>query len=160
MSISLKFIERKDEKALNKQFDQIGLEFGSIGAEFSLAETRTRTFNQFYTDNDRSFYLVIHSEEEVIGGCGLIPYEGSANVGEIKKHFIHPRYRRMGLGKWLLKGCMHEAGNRGFSKCYLQSVSNMSHAVRLYEKSGFEHLSQPLKPDEKMGDVWMLKNLN
>ncbi len=97
---------------------------------------------------------------KVVGGGGIAPFNGSDSVCELKKLFLLPESRGHGLGKALAQQCLAFAKQQGFAQCYLDTLSNMSTAVRLYENLGFEHLPAPMPGTEHNGcDVWMLKQL-
>jgi putative acetyltransferase len=115
--------------------------------------------SQYYTSQNRSLYLVALLNGKIVGGCGLAPFQGSSQTCELKKLFLLPESRGLGLGKQLSNLCLEFAKNQGFSKCYLDTLSSMSSAIKLYETLGFEHLDKPLDGTEHGGcDVWMLKS--
>jgi putative acetyltransferase len=64
------------------------------------------------------------------------------------------------VGKALNTQCLNFAYQQGYSRCYLDILSNMTAAIGLYQKFGFEHLDQQLGGTGHSGcDVWMVKPL-
>ncbi|CSB72218.1 acetyltransferase [Vibrio cholerae] len=80
---------------------------------------------------------------------------------ELKKLFLLPTSRGHGVGRALSEHCLNFAKQQGYTKCYLDTLSSMTQAIKLYQQLGFEHLTQPMAGTEHNGcDVWMLKSLN
>ncbi len=96
----------------------------------------------------------------MVGGCGIAPFNNSDDVCELKKLFLLPEARGLNLGQRLTDQCLKAAQEYGFSRCYLDTLSNMNAAIKLYEKVGFEHLDSPLDGTlHGKCDVWMIKDL-
>jgi putative acetyltransferase len=56
--------------------------------------------------------------------------------------------------------CLEDAKNFGYESCYLESLSNMLDARRLYEKFGFKIIDAPMGNTGHSGcNVFMLKKL-
>ena len=104
--------------------------------------------------------MVALLDDKVVGGCGVAPFGQDEQTCELKKLFLLKESRGLGLGKTLSLACLEFAKQQGFERCYLDTLSNMSAAVRLYESLEFEHLTEPLEGTLHNGcDVWMLKSL-
>jgi putative acetyltransferase len=52
--------------------------------------------------------------------------------------------RGQGMGAMLLRHCLRVARGFGYQTCYLETLTGMDQAQRLYEKMGFRALSEPL----------------
>ncbi|WP_114764245.1 GNAT family N-acetyltransferase [Vibrio rhodolitus] len=138
----------------------VGKEFGAIGEGFGPSDAEVEAMSLHYTHENKSLYLVATLDGKVVGGCGLAPFNGSDEVCELKKLFLLPQSRGLGLGKKLTLECLAFAQQQGFSQCYLDTLSSMQSAIALYEKVGFKHLSAPIESTIHGGcDVWMLKQL-
>lgn len=59
------------------------------------------------------------------------------DIGEIKRMYIRPTYRRQGYGKDLLYKLLHKAKEFGYHSIYLDSAPFMITAHRLYRSFGF-----------------------
>jgi putative acetyltransferase len=74
--------------------------------------------------------------------------------------YLTPSARNLGLGRQLIQLCMDQAKQLGYRKMYLETLPELSQAVRVYEKFGFHYLDGPLGNTGHFGcNVWMLKDL-
>lgn len=160
MSLKIVEVSAEHDKELSCVIKSVGAEYGAVGEGFGPSDAEVDNMSAYYTKENRSHYLVALLDEKVVGGCGLAPFSNNQNTCELKKLFLLEESRGLGLGKQLSIACLEFAKKEGFTQCYLDTLSNMVSAVRLYEKLGFEHLAQPLE-DTLHGacDVWMLKQL-
>jgi putative acetyltransferase len=110
----------------------------------------------------RAHYLVAESDGAVVGGCGIFPTEGLPfGFCELVKLYLTPAARCKGLGKCLVLRCLEHAQDEGFSFVYLESMDELRHAVRLYERLGFQHTGAPLGQSGHFGcSIWMVKTLS
>jgi GNAT superfamily N-acetyltransferase len=56
---------------------------------------------------------------------------------EIKRLYVRPPYRRHGLGRTLAARIISDASEIGYSRMFLDTLSSMEPAIRLYETLGF-----------------------
>ncbi|EGU38781.1 GNAT family N-acetyltransferase [Vibrio scophthalmi] len=160
MTVNIAPITAKQDDEICQIIKQVGAEFGAVGEGFGPADAEVLAMSRHYTLEKRSFYLVATVNGHVVGGCGLAPFNDSDQICELKKLFLLPQGRGLGLGKQLSEQCLKFAKQQGFTQCYLDTLSSMHSAIALYEKLGFEHLTQPVQGTEHGGcDVWMLKTL-
>ncbi|MFA0088128.1 GNAT family N-acetyltransferase [Vibrio sp. 10N.286.49.C2] len=160
MKMSIVKVEAQYDAKLCDVIKSVGLEYGAVGEGFGPSDPEVECMSQHYTQHNRSLYLVALLDGKVVGGCGLAPFGVDDNTCELKKLFLLKETRGLGLGKRLANACLEYAQQAGFKRCYLDTLSNMTSAVRLYENLGFEHLPQPLEGTLHNGcDVWMLKSL-
>lgn len=138
---------------------RVGQEFGAIGEGFGPSDAEVLAMSEHYRPSERSLYLVALSDGKVVGGCGLAPFGQSATRCELKKLFLLPETRGLGIGKALALQCLAFAQSAGFEECYLDTLASMTQAIALYESLGFTHLAEPMDETEHNGcDVWMLKS--
>ncbi len=138
----------------------VGAEHGAVGDGFGPSDPEVLNMSRHYDRAQKSIYLVSLVEGIVVGGSGIAPFNDSDDVCELRKLFLLPENRGMGLGGELTRQCLEFARSQGFTKCYLDTLSNMKPAIALYEKSGFVHLDKPLAGTIHNGcDVWMLREL-
>lgn len=138
----------------------VGAEHGAVGEGYGPSDPEVNCMSEHYLDQTRSLYLVALVDGKVVGGCGIAQFADDENVCELRKLFLLPESRGLGLGKTLTESCLTYAKSKGYLQCYLDTLSNMKPAISLYERLGFEHLEQPLMGTEHSScDVWMLKSL-
>ncbi|GAM77739.1 histone acetyltransferase HPA2 [Vibrio ishigakensis] len=160
MSLEIVKVSKQYDADLCLVIKSVGAEYGAVGEGFGPSDAEVENMSQFYTAENQSLYLVVLLDGKLVGGCGLAPFEPGSDTCELKKLFLLKESRGLGLGKKLSEMCLEFAKQQGFTQCYLDTLSNMTSAVRLYEKLGFEHLAQPLEGTLHNGcDVWMLKTL-
>ena len=58
--------------------------------------------------------------------------------------YFLPELRGLGFGQELLEKCLRGATKHGFKRMYLETLSNMTQAKKLYERNGFLPLERPL----------------
>jgi putative acetyltransferase len=93
-----------------------------------------------------AFFLVRHGGEAV--GCGGIQLFGS-EYGELKRMYIRPPYRGLGLGRQLIDRLIEHARMQGVSVLRLETGIHQDEAIRLYEGMGFRQIPpfHPYQPD-------------
>jgi putative acetyltransferase len=79
---------------------------------------------------------VLVDETGVVVGCGGL-YPSSAEAVELRKMYFRPSVRGRGYGKKLLDDLIAEARRRGFRRIELETASNLTAAIALYERAGF-----------------------
>lgn len=160
MTVLIEPIQTQHNSEICKIIKSVGREFGAIGEGFGPSDAEVEAMSEHYSLDKSSLYLVASIDGKIVGGCGLAPFQGSESTCELKKLFLLPESRGLGLGKQLTKRCLTFAQSQGFSQCYLDTLKSMTSAIKLYESLGFNHLDKPLTGTEHGGcDVWMLKPL-
>ena len=92
----------------------------------------------------------------VVGGGGVGPlWGGEEGTCELRKMYLLPAARGLGAGKALLARCIEEARERGYRRMYLETLTGMDAAQRLYERFGFRRLGAPMGATGHFGcDRW------
>lgn len=158
--ISINPISPEDDHTIARIIADVGAEFGAIGEGFGPSDAEVRCISQHFTGKPEALYLVAKIGDQILGGCGIAPIPGIDGTCELKKLFLLPEGRGLGAGNSLVTQCLNFAFDKGFSRCYLDTLSNMVSAIRLYQKFGFEHMDRPLSGTGHSGcDVWMVKSL-
>ncbi|WP_373077302.1 GNAT family N-acetyltransferase [Zhongshania sp.] len=158
--IKISPIRAHEDPAIAQIIVDVGAEFGAIGEGYGPSDAEVSCMSQYYLREQNAMYLVATVDGQIVGGCGIAPLADLERTCELKKLFLLPEARGLGIGKKLVMECLHFAKERGFSQCYLDTLANMTKAISLYEKLGFEHLDRQLGGTAHSGcDVWMMKNL-
>jgi GNAT superfamily N-acetyltransferase len=101
--------------------------------------------------------LIIAFYQGKPAGCvGLRKLE--KNICEMKRLYVRPRYRAMGVGKVLAGSIIREAGVRGYKHMRLDTVPSMKEARRLYLSMGFKKID-PYCYNPIQGATFMEKKL-
>lgn len=160
MTASISAIQAQDNEKICSIIKSVGEEFGAIGEGYGPSDPEVNAMSLHYTRKKKSLYLVARLDGKIVGGCGVAPFNQSNHMCELKKLFLLPESRGLGLGRQLSLFCLEFAQQQGFKQCYLDTLSSMKAAIALYENIGFEHLEQPMAGTEHNAcDTWMLKTL-
>lgn len=82
--------------------------------------------------------LLGYQEDLPVGTVGL--YELAPNIGEIKRMYVRPTYRGVGIGRALMQRLLNEADALGFGRLQLDSPRFMKEAHSLYRTMGFKEI--------------------
>jgi putative acetyltransferase len=84
----------------------------------------------------------------VAAGCGGIQLFGK-EYGELKRMYVHPAFRGLGLAKLMLEHLASHARAHGVHLLRLETGIDQHNAIALYEKWGFHKISPfgEYKPD-------------
>ena len=158
--IQIRNIEPSDNVAIASVIRNALAEFGANkpGTVF-FDPTTDHLFELFKAPG--SVYYVAEKNGKILGGCGIFPTEAlPEKTCELVKLYLDKAARGTGLGKALLLKAMDWAKNNGYEQVYLESMPELSKAVSIYEKVGFEKLNKALGKSGHDGcDIWMLKKL-
>jgi putative acetyltransferase len=119
-------------------------QFGASGAGFASNDPEVEHMSAAY-DAPRSAYFVVERDAQVLGGAGIAPLAGGPfHTCELRKMYFLSAARGAGLGALLLLHCLRVARGFGFRRCYLETLTGMDAAMRLYERAGFRRISAAL----------------
>lgn len=153
-------IQAQHNADIARVIEQVGTEYGAIGEGFGPSDAEVTAMSHHYLAENRSLYLVATVDGKVVGGAGIAPFLDLQEVCELKKLFLLPETRGLGIGKALTRACLDFARSQNYKHCYLDTLSTMQTAIRLYESVGFEHKDAPWPGTLHGGcDVWMIKEL-
>lgn len=89
-------------------------------------------YNQIYIDN-----VIICYEDEIAVGCGAFK-EYESTVAEIKRMFVLPEKRGKGIASTVLNALEIWAKENDFQQAILETSNQLTNAISLYQKSGYE----------------------
>ena len=81
----------------------------------------------------------------------------SGKICEMKRMYVQPEFRGMGIGRMLAKRVIGEAQNIGYSRMRLDTLSRLKEAIFLYDSLGFKKVS-PYAVDPQKDAVYMELN--
>ena len=103
-------------------------------------------------------------------GCILLAFYDDVPVGcvalrkldegicEMKRLYVRPEFRGLGIGKMLSVLILEEANNIGYEKMRLDTLSSMSEANSIYRKLGFREI-EPYRYNPFQHAVFLEKDI-
>ena len=112
-------------------------EFGADGPGFAIHDAEVDAMSAAYS-RPRSAYFVIEADGAVQGGAGVAPLDGGdTDICELRKMYFLPELRGRGAGSAAIDRCIEAARGFGFYSCYLETLTGMDAAQKLYLANGF-----------------------
>ena len=137
-------IEPRDDASVAKIIRAVMPEFGADGPGFAIHDVEVDAMSAAYA-RPRSAYFVIEVDGEVLGGAGVAPLEGGdEEICELRKMYFLPELRGRGAGRAVIERCIAAARKFGFYSCYLETLTGMDDAKRLYLANGFRRIDRSL----------------
>lgn len=118
-------------------------EFGADGPGFAIHDTEVGAMHGAYA-RPGAAYFVIERDGQVLGGGGIAPLDGVDGVCELRKMYFRSGLRGLGAGTALIARCLHAARRQGYRQCYLETLTGMDAAQALYERAGFQRISEAM----------------
>ncbi len=90
----------------------------------------------------RGALLLAKVNDEVAGCCALRPLDSSdyVNAAEMKRLYVRPAFRGLGLGRQLAEAILDEARMGGYDSVLLDTLDDMEIARAMYEELGFKEI--------------------
>jgi GNAT superfamily N-acetyltransferase len=83
----------------------------------------------------RGLFLVARADGHPVGGVGVRPIGDDAlMLGEVKRLWVRPDQRRLGVAAKLMIALVERARQSGFSQLYLETGDAQPEALALYQK--------------------------
>lgn len=150
-----------DDAQLARVIREVMQEYGAAGEGSSYHDAELDAVSAAYA-GDRAAYFVVVDGDRVLGGGGIGPLAGeeSGTTCELRKMYVLPEARGLGLGRQIVELSLDAARAAGYGTCYLETMSSMKEARRLYESIGFISSDRPLGRTGHFGcDAWMVLDL-
>ncbi len=133
-----------DDAAMAAIIRTVMPEFGANGSGFAISDPEVDWMSRAYAE-PRYAYFVVERDGVVLGGGGIAPLSGGdADTCELRKMYFLPEARGFGAGATMMARCLDAARDAGFHRCYLETLTGMDAAQRLYERSGFHRIAGPM----------------
>jgi len=98
----------------------------------------------FSPHKDRIWLAEIN--DQIIGSIAVVGH--SKLEAQLRWFLVHPEYRRLGIGRKLLKEALHFCRKRKYRTVFLWTTSELSAAQHLYTSVGFK------RTEEKTHQIW------
>ncbi|HKE49601.1 MAG TPA: GNAT family N-acetyltransferase [Rhodanobacteraceae bacterium] len=139
-AFTMRPIEPRDDAAVARIIRTVMPEFGADGPGFAIHDAEVDTMSAAYA-RPRAAYFVVEIDGEVLGGAGVAPLDGGdPNVCELRKMYFMPALRGLGAGRAAIERCIGAARAFGFRQCYLETLTGMDAAQKLYLADGFRRI--------------------
>jgi len=140
----LRPILASDDPTMASIIREVMPSFGACGDGFAINDPEVDWMSRAYA-RPRHAYFVLERDGRVLGGAGVAPLAGAdASVCELRKMYFLPPARGIGAGAAMMARCLEAARGFGFIQCYLETLTGMDAAMRLYERSGFQRIDQAM----------------
>lgn len=142
--LTLRLVRPEDDAVLATIIRTVMPEFGAVGEGFAIQDAEVDFISRAY-EGKRACYFVVERDGCVLGGGGVGPLTGDEEtVCELRKMYFLPEARGAGMGEVLVRRCIAEARTMGYRTMYLETLSGMDAAQKLYERLGFVRLDAPM----------------
>jgi putative acetyltransferase len=159
-TVEIRPIQPKDNKAIAEVIRFVLIEQNAPKTGSAFEDAALDDMHGEY-DKHRAEYFVLVEDEEVIGGAGIQALANDDSICELQKMYFLPKARGRGLAQQMMDICLQFARAHNFKACYIETLTTMQAAQKLYLKNNFNYI------DERLGatghyscPVWMLKQLN
>jgi len=90
----------------------------------------------------RGALLLAKIDGAIAGCCALRPLDSSdyVNAAEMKRLYVRPAFRRLGLGRQLAEAILDAALMAGYDSVLLDTLDDMEIARAMYEELGFKEI--------------------
>ena len=158
--ITIRPIRLNDNEQLEKVIRTAMTEFNADPLTTIIGDPKLRTMYQNFQKSNAAYFIVDVSGK-IMGGCGVAALDGSdENICELQRMFLAREVRGNGIGKKLLELCVETAKKYNYTKMYLETLSDMHAAIRLYRSSGFVMQPNPAGNTGHSGcNIYMLLDL-
>jgi len=86
-------------------------------------------------------FWVVEQAGKVVGTAAYYPIERGPQAVEIRKMYLLPDVRGRGLGRFLLTQLEAAIATKGYQQILIETASVLKEAVVLYERSGYQPIT-------------------
>ncbi len=101
---------------------------------------------EYYYHRTCNFWYAVDAQGAIIGCIGLKKL--NETQGEVKKFFVIPEYRGLGVAQQLMNNLIRNSIKHGFTELFLGTVEQLRAARHFYLKNGFNLIQKELLPPQ------------
>jgi len=137
-------IEKKDNLQVEQLIKTIMTEYACVGQGFSIEDAEVKSMFEHYQDPGHIFYVIANEDGKILG-CGGIGQLKNADSDhcELKKMYFYSELRGLGYGSKLIN-MLIDFSKLHYKVIYIETMKNMTDALKLYHKCGFVYLDTGL----------------
>lgn len=133
-------IRKSDNSAVKALIKKVLKEYGCI--EVSEVDTELENIYCAYSQNNCAYFVIERqSDNKIIGGAGAYCIVENS-ICELKKMYLLPEGRGIGLGEVLLERVLSFAKEKGYKQCYLEMPQGKNKSNS--KQSAYIWLEKPL----------------
>jgi len=100
------------------------------------ADKDVLNIEEYYLATGGEFWVIEH-QNQIVGTAAYYPIQRGEKAVEIRKMYLLPKVRGLGLGKYLLQQLETAIALQGFEQIWIETASILVEAVKLYESNGY-----------------------
>lgn len=160
MEITIREILPEDNASIAKIIRNSLEEFNAHKRGTVYYDDSTDHLSDLFKTANCKYFVAVHNGQ-ILGGAGVFSTQGlPEGVSELVKMYLVPESRGLGIGKTLINKCIEYARSIGNHKIYIETLPELSTAVKVYHHLGFQKLSQPMGDSKHTGfSIWMTKSI-
>lgn len=135
MSFTIRPVTAPDVDAVVRIVSATLAEFGLTFGVGSTTDDEVRQLPASYADRGGAFFVAVDESGAVFGTAGVFPV--APQVFELRKMYLVPAARGLGLGARLFDACLAFCRARKARHIVLDTVESMKGAISFYERRGF-----------------------
>ena len=135
---NVKIIDGKENLAeIEKLFAEYKAELNA-DISFQPEDITAEEISKIYSEPNGKIYLAVVENEPA--GCLAFHKMKNETACELKRLFVKTKFRGLSIGKILIQKAIDDIKNLGYKEIYLDTLSTLKAACKLYEKFGFEQI--------------------
>lgn len=158
MNYQIRTIEPRDNRAVEAVIRSCLIEFGANHEGTAWADPDLGRFSEIYTTPGNRYWVAQDETGRIVGGVGIGALS-SDGLCELQKMYCLPDARGTGLAHRLMAMAL-EYARQFYSRCYLETLDNMTAAQKFYEKHGFVRTDKaPIQTEHFACEVKYIRQL-
>ena len=127
--LSIRSASNRDGERIAELVFNVLAEYG-LSPDPETTDADLKDIETNYLQRGGLFEVVEDEENNLLGSFGIYPID--RETCELRKMYLIPRARGLGLGKYVLQRTIEQAKNLGFKQVVLETSSKLIAANRLY----------------------------